>query len=875
MNLLRLERLQTRTLAYQLGYTLFAAWLIWPIYQDTYLAVVVGLAAILGVVGARILSARAGGWLNKFLYGLAGVVIIGPLVSAPYIFTSGANLFRNWLDAITAIVFGWKQLVTIDPPIGTYHGLMVPAFVVFFVANLVGATIAFGSQKRNWLGILPFFGMIFFAFAFGQQDVPAQTSLFGLVLDINSAYISALIILMVSIRYLNPPTGKRTKFGFANLRGVRAILRQGFQFGGSWVVVLAAFMAFVLVLGSSVGSSRDVLRAAKPTVFQGEDISPLSLYRQSFTDTTKLGQEILRYENATDRIRVAVMTDFDGQVFRVDKDEQGNPLSFSLLPAALVSNNGDQKTTETKFQLLNRNSVWLPVVNNLAKVDFEGVNAQDFGDHFYYNRDTNSGALLGVGVPAGDLSYKVTSYVDDQVDPTTITANPNTLCADSTNADSVVPSSLCEWMDLQDEDLSTASGFEQLIQKLRARGYLSHSLDEPKGEGTWVKQLSGYTFYSSRAGHSTGRIAQMFKDLVALQQSYPAGAKNSQLVATAGDDEQFATAAALLARAAGFDSRVVLGFRTAETTANLGVTPCANNVCRGQNLTAWVEISSAGSKWLPIDVTPQFKDKMKTTPEITGLIQNQAEPGQDNATVLPPAQVDPTENQKQKECAGGWLVCDGGWNLIWGIVWGVVFTALGATIIIGPFAVIILGKRRRRRLRQNAATLAKRITNAWDEYVDNLVDLGENGLRRLPANETRPELIRKAAKANEELLQSSFAKAMVTYTDFAAFAPEQPNPDYERDVWAFVDSEFAKATAEMSRLRKLKVLLSLRSFLYRASESEPNTVNTRRIGPEGSSFAAFIAVAKHGSVEAWEWFKPRAKTFIETKILRKVGAKSE
>jgi hypothetical protein len=186
-------------------------------------------------------------------------------------------------------------------------------------------------------------------------------------------------------------------------------------------------------------------------------------------------------------------------------------------------------------------------------------------------------------------------------------------------------------------------------------------------------------------------------------------------------------------------------------------------------------------------------------------------------------------------------------------------------VILGPPLAVILGKRRRRRNRQTAATLAERITGAWDEYVDNLVDLGERGLRRLPANETRPELLAKAAVANGELLNSAYASAMVRFTDFAAFAPEEPNPDYEREVWTFVDTEFAGASAKLSRYRKFRVLLSLRSIIYRASAPEANTVNLRRIGAEGSTFSAFLVVAKQGVVEGYEWVKPRVTKFVETK----------
>ncbi len=869
MKFLKLERPAMRGLVYQLGFTFFATWVIWPIYADPYFFVALVAAIVLGIGGAIALVRRASSWLGRILFALVTVVLLGPFVSSPSIFSSGSGFFRNWTDAVSSLVFGWKQLVTIDPPVGTYHGLMTPAFVVFFLANFAGALVVIGSAKRQWLAIVPFFAMVVFAFAFGQSTVDDKTNFFGIVLDVPSSYLSGLVILIASIKFLTPRLGKRSGLQFSSLRSVGALTRKTAQVGSSWALVIAALVIVSLVLGVNSVSSRQVLRSATPANFESSDLSPLSLYRQNFTNTEKLNNEILRFESDSteiDRIRLAVMTSFDGQVFKVE-NEEGKALSFSLLPAALVAEQPNAEIISTRISLLDRESVWLPLVSNVSKVEFSGEAAQDFGDSFYFNRSTNSGALLGSNTPAGEVTYKVESFSGGEIDPSQITSTPNRVCSDALNGDGVVPQTLCDWLDLQEEDLSTAVGFENLIKNLRARGYLTHSLDQPTGQGNWTELLSGnYAFVSAKAGHSQGRIEQMFKDLTAVQKANKPGAPNSRLVATAGDDEQFATAAALLARAAGFDSRVVIGFKTVSNEPNAGVQACANSVCAGKNLTAWVEISGGDSNWLPIDVTPQFKNRPVPPTVPPGLDQNDANPVQDDATVVPPAPVAPAPDSCEEPDGCGpderfdWL------GLI-GSILSVIGTAiLIVSVIFGPPVAVLLGKRRRRRNRQNAATLAERITGAWDEYVDNLIDLGERGLRRLPANETRPELLVRAAIANQELANSAFARAMVRYTDSAAFAPYQPNPADEQVVWDFVDTEYSKATAALSRYRKVRVMLSLRSIIYRASAPEANTVNTRRIGAEGSTLAAFVAVARQGVSEGYDWLQPRVKKFVDSRL---------
>ena len=874
MKFLKFDRQTLRGFLYAAGFTAFSAWLIWPIYNDPYFAFVVAVAAAAGLFGARILRSRAATWLSQVLYALVTLVVVGPLVSAPSIFTSGLAAVGQWSDAVTSIVFGWRQLVTIDPPIGTYHGLMVPAFVVFFSANFLSAQAILGNRRRHWLAILPFFAMVIFAFAFGQASVNDKTNLFGLVLDIPSSYVSGLVILIASIRFLTPTTGARVSLASNGIRDLGAIGRKTLQVANSWVLVLAALVIVALVFGANAVSTREVLRSAKPAQFTGQDLSPLSLYRQTFTDTEKLNQEVLRYESlegGTDRIRLAVLTNFDGQVFKV-VDGEGERLAFRLLPAALVSEQNDQKLTETRIQLFDRNSVWLPLVGKVSKVEFFGEQSQTLADHFYFNRSTNSGALLGEGVPEGDLTYEVRSFVSDTpIDPANITANASQVCVDAGTGEGVVPQSLCEWVELQDEDLSTAAGLEKLIKTLRARGYLTHSLDKPTAEGNWTTLLasSNYAFVSAKAGHSKGRIDQMFKDLISVQKAAKPGSPNSKLVATAGNDEQFATAAALIARAAGFDSRVVLGFRTQNVDPNSGVAACEAGICAGKNLTAWVEVSDGSSDWLAIDATPQYKNRPVPPTVPPGLEQNEADPGQDNATVVPPGQVAPSEDACENPDGCQEAEPFDWWGLILTILGYLGLSALAATLVLGPPLAVILGKRRRRRNRENAPTLAERITGAWDEYVDNLIDLGDRGLRRLPANETRPELLAKAAQVREDLRSSEQAELMVRYTDFAAFAPEEPSVALEREVWKFVDEEREAAHSSTSRYRQIRAVLSLRSIVYRASAPEANTVNYRRIGAEGSTFAAFTQVAKQGVTEGFEWLLPKVKSWSSSLVSKR------
>src|SRR5690606_6314645 len=149
------------------------------------------------------------------------------------------------------------------------------------------------------------------------------------------------------------------------------------------------------------------------------------------------------------------------------------------------------------------------------------------------------------------------------------------------------PESLRRWVAAQDAGADGA-GLEELISRLRARGYLSHALAVPAADPpAWVEALGAYAFEPSASGHSLARIDEMFDRLLAREAQV--AASGGSLVAAVGDVEQFAVAAALIARELGFPSRVVLGVRLDDAA---GLPSCDDGECRAGDLAAWVEVQA-------------------------------------------------------------------------------------------------------------------------------------------------------------------------------------------------------------------------------------------------------------------------------------------
>ena len=181
-----------------------------------------------------------------------------------------------------------------------------------------------------------------------------------------------------------------------------------------------------------------------------------------------------------------------------------------------------------------------------------------------------------------------------------------------------------------------------------SRGYLSHSAYDDSAAAQWIAALnsdSPYTFTPSRSGHSAARVDELFTAMVDQQRRAGVGATPNALVAAVGDDEQFATAAALLARYLGFESRVVLACWWAHRRDGAAV-PACTSVCTGANITAWTEVRGADGTWAVLDATPQHEIVPTRIEQGKRLPENPTEVVQPGSKVLEPpsSQSDATES---------------------------------------------------------------------------------------------------------------------------------------------------------------------------------------------------------------------------------------
>ncbi|MFD2773409.1 hypothetical protein ACFSWE_04495, partial [Leucobacter albus] len=157
-----------------------AALAAWPIYETPTLWLVTGIAALvafatvwLGVRlrwGAMTLVALALGFLVLLLpLGVPGALAGGPL-----------GWLRGLGDGIAAVALGWKQLLTLALPVGTYQTVLVPVLTVVFVA--VAAATALVLRGGRWAPVagVAYVLPVLFGTVFGSSAVSAPLRLGGI-----------------------------------------------------------------------------------------------------------------------------------------------------------------------------------------------------------------------------------------------------------------------------------------------------------------------------------------------------------------------------------------------------------------------------------------------------------------------------------------------------------------------------------------------------------------------------------------------------------------------------------------------------------------------------------------------------------------------
>lgn len=791
------------------------AW--WPVYQDAWLLLVTGVAfAIAGAISVVALRRRWRWWWVAAA-ALGAYLVTGVPLAAPSALADPSRLPGAFVSIATAPVTGWKNLLTLDLPLGTYQATLAPVLIVFLVAPLVAFAFAWRA-RRTWVLTMPVaLAMPVSGLLFGSSAVRGALRLGPVSIAGTAELLTGVGALLIALGwYVWRTASERTQaLRVAQSGSGVQVRRQGRPAIGRWVI--AGGMTLVAVLVGTLtaplalaGTPRDVLRTGlDPDLRIRSALSPLTTYREYFSDDEY--DRVLFDVSTTgsaDRVRLATLSFYDGVVARV-MDPSGTVddqrTSFVRVPAGTPG-----ATARSTVTIDGYTGIWVPVVGDLSGISFDGAARSSLSDGFFYNAMTATGVELSDPGLVSGVSYTQTGGVVASGDAARLSPSSR---SGSLIADSLVPAAVTDWIKAQNAP-TDGSGLATLIERLRARGYLSHALTyDQSAPPAWAKDLGGYSFEPSRAGHSLDRVGALFGSLLKRQQDV-GGTDDAALVAAAGDDEQFAVAGALIADQLGYDTRIVLGARLATTDQSLPA--CEGGQCRGKDVAAWIEVRDSSGAWVAIDTTPQHRNPIAPEIDQRSDPQNPTKVEPEKADLVPPPNAAPADGgSSNQDDPGTGPDLAGLWEGL--RIAGIAL--LIALVLIGPFLAVILAKVFRRRARRGSEDPVERVVGGWDEFVDTAVDHG----MPLPRTQTRVEL---ADLYDAE--RTGGAVALATWADRSVFAYDPPS-DAESDAfWELVEGERRRMQAELGWWRRLRTRISLRSLRRSATQSLAASERNRR-----------------------------------------------
>ncbi|MCM3501398.1 transglutaminase-like domain-containing protein [Microbacterium sp. P26] len=767
----------------------------WPVYASgSFLLLVLVSSLVATAVVALAAWRRAGGWV--LAAGLVGAfAVLAVPLAVPSRLSSPLDVLRGLGEAFAGVIVAWKDLVTVDLPVGAYRNLLVPALVVFLVGTALTLALAARTDRRAPAAVVPGLAMTGFGLFFGRTSTSAPLSIGALSLPApveTAVGLGALLSAVLWLAWRARDERARALRRAADVTAVqvsrgrsRTDSRRGAL--GVAMIVVAIVATVAVVPWASRDADRQVLRsAAGPQRLIAEAVSPLAQYRAMFSDARS--DDVLFRVRSDDgalpeRIRIATLDAYDGEIFRASGDEG---TGFVRLPSTRDAGTG--RSVSAHVDIVDLGGIWMPTAGSLAAATFEGERRAQLADRFYYSADAEAGVQTADGgLEPGD-SYRIDAVEAAPDDLASLT--PPGAVGAMAGGDN-----LRRWVE-EHADGSDGAALQALVQLLRERGYLSHSL-APEGAAppAWTADLPGYQLQPSASGHSLARIDRMFERLLEREDD-PRAAASGNYVAAVGDDEQFAVATALIAHELGFPARVVVGTRLSSPDSALPT--CGAGKCRARDLVAWTEVEGDDGRWTPIDVTPQWEQSPSL--EVT----QQQDP--ENVTEVRPDTVDevvPPEPVQEDNSLDDDQRADDGVDLAW--LWPILrvtgLALLALLIVFGPFLAVVIAKAVRRRGRRRDPDPRSAIAGGWDEYVDAGVDAG----RTVPRAPTRREVADAFATPSGARLAAD--------ADRAVFAGEAVTADEVAEFWSIVDAERRVLVRQRGFWRRVRAAVSLRSFL--------------------------------------------------------------
>lgn len=684
-----------------------------------------------------------------------GLLVLGHLVVGWLVVTPPWRVAPSTgARALTlGVVTGWKDVLTLSPPLGAEPAVLVAPWLLGYLGGALAVAVALRRGRFAALGAV----------------APAGVLMVALLLADRPSTSWAPVAIGIGVTLLAV-----TAAGL-----LRGTLQPGrpLRLAALLVVPVAA----AALVPGALGLDRTVLREdLEPPFDPARYESPLA----SFRAFQRAGDEVQLHLSAPleEPLRLAVLDSYDGIVWRSsvasddgdagdDGGDGGTGGAGSgqfrrvggVLPAT-----GDP--VEVEVEIAGLRGVWLPTVGTLRELTSAD---QDLRDALRYNSQTAS-AVVVTGLHGAE-HYRLAAAIAPVPTDAELADAPAARVdlGPVARVPGVIGVVAREWAGAADTPLEQVRA---LTTRLAETGYYSDGLDGRSG-----------------AGHGADRMVQLLDAEVMI-----------------GNDEQYASALALLARELGLPARVVLGFVPDEEEPR-AVTEDGGVDVLGSEVTAWVEVAFAGYGWVPFFPTPPSS---RTPDEATTVTTPQTQPLVTQPRPLPPAPTTAPEREVddvrvQEEDDGPEQEHDGAASVT--LVVAAVAGGL-LLVLLAPLVVVLGLKAARRRRRRRAPDQRRRAIGAWEELVAAAADVG----RPLPRESTRTE-----AAALLEAAPGTASVRLARGVDAAQFAPESPTPGQVAELWEDLRRSRAALLGPLGWWRRARARVSLASLRRPGRRREP------------------------------------------------------
>lgn len=732
------------------------------------LAGAVGLAAVLGWLAARRLASLE----LVALTGLAGGLLSGTAALA-----GRADALLRDLGA------GWPRLLSAPLPSQPTAILLVPPAAVLWATTFAAVVLALRGRGALLPAAPPLAGLVVSLVLVGRAgaaDHPLR------VLAAGGFVACALALAALRAGWWSPARTAPPRPPAANTGPAPAAPQvQGAarrQFGVLTVglpvvaVIVAAGIAAGVVVPVDANRRYDPREHWHPPVENVDTLSPLVRVRTQLEQTPPEDLFHLTIDSAggglpVDRVRIAALGEFDGATWR----DSGRFVRVDgALPAdpdavATTVRRADVTADVTISGLGGAGNLLLPSLGVPTSIAYDAAAGSGQRRSTGAAYQPASGSLATVTTASAGDHYRLGTQVAFPTKQQLEAAVPASGPAAAANA-GLPPDAPSSLSTLAIQVTEAAGSQTPYARLLALQEYLRDDTRFPYDLG-------------AAPGHSYGALARFLTGKDPGDQH--------------GYAEQRAVAFAVLARAAGFASRVVVGYlldqnRVAADGAFVVTTAQAHT---------WPEVLLAGIGWVAFEPT-DVSQLSKTLPPPAAATSTAPTAGAGDteqaatAEVVPPVIIPPVDASGQASAGSG------------GLGWPWVALLVAGAVVIGCPLLVVGEKARRRRARRRGAP-GPAVAGAWREARDRLAEHGVSRSRAL----TQRQVVAIVAGTPAVAAAAEPLRALAAVTDVAFFAPDGARAEDADLAWRLAGHVRRQAGAAAGVTGRVRAALDPRPLL--------------------------------------------------------------